>query len=100
LGIAGQIDVRRHLRAQSIVEVFGGDVVRAGAVRRVALTRARGLLARMPQPFEAGRYHSLIASRRASVSRTRRRKAEIMGAVIASWWSRRAVPPERVDARG
>jgi para-aminobenzoate synthetase component 2 len=50
---------------QSIVEVFGGDVVRAGRLMhgKVSLVNhdARGLFAGMPQPFEAGRYHSLIA---------------------------------------
>jgi anthranilate synthase/aminodeoxychorismate synthase-like glutamine amidotransferase len=50
---------------QSIVEVFGGDVVRAGRLMHgkvsPVLHDGRGLLAGMPQPFEAGRYHSLIA---------------------------------------
>jgi anthranilate synthase/aminodeoxychorismate synthase-like glutamine amidotransferase len=51
---------------QSIVEVFGGKVVRAGrlmhgktsVVRHDALT----LFAGLPQPCEVGRYHSLIAA--------------------------------------
>jgi anthranilate synthase/aminodeoxychorismate synthase-like glutamine amidotransferase len=50
---------------QSIVEVFGGDVVRAGRLMHGKVSPvnhdARGLFAGMPQPFEAGRYHSLIA---------------------------------------
>jgi anthranilate synthase/aminodeoxychorismate synthase-like glutamine amidotransferase len=51
---------------QSIVEVFGGKVVRAGrlmhgktsAVRHDGRTLFEGL----PQPCEVGRYHSLIAN--------------------------------------
>jgi len=50
---------------QSIVEVFGGDVVRAGRLMHGKVSPVnhdgRGILAGMPQPFEAGRYHSLIA---------------------------------------
>jgi para-aminobenzoate synthetase component 2 len=50
---------------QSIVEVFGGDVVRAGRLMHGKVSPVnhdgRGLLEGMPQPFEAGRYHSLIA---------------------------------------
>src|SRR5450432_370368 len=50
---------------QSIVEVFGGKVVRAsrlmhGKVSPV-LHDGKGLYAGMRQNFEAGRYHSLIA---------------------------------------
>ena len=50
---------------QSLVEVFGGKVVRAsrlmhGKVSAVAHD-GKGLYAGMPQDFEAGRYHSLIA---------------------------------------
>jgi para-aminobenzoate synthetase component 2 len=50
---------------QSLVEVFGGKVVRAarlmhGKVSPV-LHDGKGLYAGMPQNFEAGRYHSLIA---------------------------------------
>ncbi len=63
---AGQIPVFGVcLGHQSIVEVFGGDVVRAGRLMHgkvsPVLHDGRGLLAGMPQPFEAGRYHSLIA---------------------------------------
>jgi anthranilate synthase/aminodeoxychorismate synthase-like glutamine amidotransferase len=52
---------------QSLVEVFGGRVVRAGRLMhgKTSLVHhdARGILAGLPQPFEAGRYHSLIAER-------------------------------------
>jgi anthranilate synthase/aminodeoxychorismate synthase-like glutamine amidotransferase len=51
---------------QSLVEVFGGRVVRAprlmhGKVSQV-LHDGKGLYAGMPAEFDAGRYHSLIAS--------------------------------------
>jgi anthranilate synthase/aminodeoxychorismate synthase-like glutamine amidotransferase len=50
---------------QSLVEVFGGKVVRAGRLMhgKTSLVHhdRRGLLHEMPAPFEAGRYHSLIA---------------------------------------
>ncbi len=50
---------------QSIVEVFGGEVVRAGRLMHGKVSTishdGRGLFTGMPQPFEAGRYHSLIA---------------------------------------
>ena len=50
---------------QSIVEVFGGEVVRAGRLMHGKVSPVqhdgRGLFAGMPQPFAAGRYHSLIA---------------------------------------
>jgi anthranilate synthase/aminodeoxychorismate synthase-like glutamine amidotransferase len=50
---------------QSIVEALGGDVVRAGRLMhgKVSLVEhdGRDVFAGMPQPFEAGRYHSLIA---------------------------------------
>jgi para-aminobenzoate synthetase component 2 len=51
---------------QSLVEVFGGKVVRAarlmhGKVSPV-LHDGKGLYAGMPANFEAGRYHSLIAA--------------------------------------
>ena len=51
---------------QSIVEVFGGRVVRAGRLMhgKTSLMRHDGhtLFAGLPQPCEVGRYHSLIAS--------------------------------------
>ena len=50
---------------QSIVAVFGGEVVRAGRLMhgKTSLMRhdGRTLFARIPQPCEVGRYHSLIA---------------------------------------
>ena len=50
---------------QSLVAVFGGKVVRAGRLMHGKTSRVhhdgRGILAGLPEPFEAGRYHSLIA---------------------------------------
>jgi len=50
---------------QSIVEVFGGEVVRAGRLMHGKVSPVshdgRGVFSGMPQPFDAGRYHSLIA---------------------------------------
>ena len=50
---------------QSLVEVYGGDVVRAGRLMhgKVSMVEhdGRELYAGLPQPFAAGRYHSLIA---------------------------------------
>jgi para-aminobenzoate synthetase component 2 len=50
---------------QSLVEVFGGKVVRAPRLMhgKTSLVHhdAKTILANMPEPFEAGRYHSLIA---------------------------------------
>ena len=65
-GFAGRIPVLGVcLGHQSIVEVFGGEVVRAGRLMHGKVSPVthdnRGVLAGMPQPFEAGRYHSLIA---------------------------------------
>ncbi len=51
---------------QSIVEVFGGKVVRAGRLMHGKTSQvahdARTLFAGLPQPCEVGRYHSLIAA--------------------------------------
>ncbi len=51
---------------QSIVEVFGGKVVRAGRLMhgKTSLVQHDGaaLFAGLPQPCEVGRYHSLIAA--------------------------------------
>jgi len=51
---------------QSIVEVFGGEVVRAGRLMhgKTSLVQhdARSLFAGVSQPCEVGRYHSLIAA--------------------------------------
>lgn len=50
---------------QALVEVFGGKVVRAPRLMhgKTSLVHHdnRGVLQGMPEPFEAGRYHSLIA---------------------------------------
>jgi anthranilate synthase/aminodeoxychorismate synthase-like glutamine amidotransferase len=50
---------------QSLVEVFGGKVVRAPRLMhgKTSLVHHDGktILEHMPAPFEAGRYHSLIA---------------------------------------
>src|SRR5450631_3771035 len=50
---------------QSLVEVFGGKVVRAARLMHGKVSPVRhdgkGLYAGMRQNFEAGRYHSLIA---------------------------------------
>jgi para-aminobenzoate synthetase component 2 len=50
---------------QSLVEVFGGRVVRAGRLMHGKVSTiahdGKGLYAGMRQDFEAGRYHSLIA---------------------------------------
>ena len=51
---------------QSLVEVFGGKVVRAGRLMHgktsVIQHDGRTLFAGLPQPCEVGRYHSLIAA--------------------------------------
>src|SRR3954464_15143306 len=64
---AGQVPVFGVcLGHQSIVEVFGGKVVRAGRLLHgktsVVEHDGRGLFAGLPQPCEVGRYHSLIAA--------------------------------------
>jgi anthranilate synthase/aminodeoxychorismate synthase-like glutamine amidotransferase len=50
---------------QSIVEVFGGQVVRAGRLMHGKTSPVhhdgRGVFADAPQPMQVGRYHSLIA---------------------------------------
>jgi anthranilate synthase/aminodeoxychorismate synthase-like glutamine amidotransferase len=50
---------------QSIVEAQGGDVVRAGRLMHGKVSMVEhdglGIFAGLPRPFEAGRYHSLIA---------------------------------------
>ena len=51
---------------QSIVEVFGGEVVRAPRLMHGKTSQVnhdgRGLFAGLSQPCEVGRYHSLIAA--------------------------------------
>jgi len=50
---------------QAIVEALGGDVVRAGRLMhgKVSMVEhdGRSIFAGVPRPFQAGRYHSLIA---------------------------------------
>jgi anthranilate synthase/aminodeoxychorismate synthase-like glutamine amidotransferase len=52
---------------QALVEAFGGKVVRAGRLMHGKSSDVehdgRGLFAGVPNPFVAGRYHSLIAER-------------------------------------
>jgi len=52
---------------QAIAEVFGGRVVRAGRLMHGKTSPihhdGRGLFSGLPNPFEATRYHSLIAER-------------------------------------
>ncbi len=72
---------------QSIVEVFGGKVVRAARLMhgKTSLVNhdAHGLFEGLPQPAEVGRYHSLIAAPEhmpASLTVTARTaEGEIMG---------------------
>jgi anthranilate synthase/aminodeoxychorismate synthase-like glutamine amidotransferase len=64
---AGQVPVLGVcLGHQSIVEVFGGKVVRAGRLMhgKTSLIEhdGRTLFTGLPQPCEVGRYHSLIAA--------------------------------------
>jgi anthranilate synthase/aminodeoxychorismate synthase-like glutamine amidotransferase len=51
---------------QSIVEAFGGEVVRAGRLMHGKVSPVghdnRGVFAGAPQPMQVGRYHSLIAN--------------------------------------
>ena len=63
---AGQVPVLGVcLGHQSLVEVFGGKVVRAARLMHGKTSSVhhdgRGVLAGLPEPFQAGRYHSLIA---------------------------------------
>ena len=50
---------------QSIVEALGGDIVRADRLMHGKVSKVQhdgqGIFTGLPQPFEAGRYHSLIA---------------------------------------
>jgi anthranilate synthase/aminodeoxychorismate synthase-like glutamine amidotransferase len=64
--VAGRIPVLGVcLGHQSIVEVFGGKVVRAGRLMHGKTSPihhdGRTVFAGLPQPCEVGRYHSLIA---------------------------------------
>lgn len=63
---AGQVPVLGVcLGHQSIVEVYGGTIVRAGRLMHGKVSPVvhdgRGVFAGLPCPFEVGRYHSLIA---------------------------------------
>jgi len=72
---------------QSIVEVFGGKVVRAGRLMhgKTSLVQhdGAGVFAELPQPCEVGRYHSLIAAPQTLPERllvtARTPEGEIMG---------------------
>jgi anthranilate synthase/aminodeoxychorismate synthase-like glutamine amidotransferase len=52
---------------QALVEVYGGSIVRADRLMHGKTSRVihdgRGLFEHLPNPFDAGRYHSLIAKR-------------------------------------
>jgi anthranilate synthase/aminodeoxychorismate synthase-like glutamine amidotransferase len=66
-GFAGRVPVFGVcLGHQSIVEAFGGKVVRAGRLMHGKTSPiehdAGGLFAGLPPSFEVGRYHSLIAA--------------------------------------
>ena len=73
---------------QSMVEVWGGEVVRAGRLMhgKVSLVEheGAGVFAGLPRPFAAGRYHSLIARPESMPEMlevtARTREGEIMGA--------------------
>jgi len=73
---------------QSMVEVWGGEVVRAGRLMhgKVSLIEheGAGVFAGLPRPFAAGRYHSLIARPESMPEvlevTARTREGEIMGA--------------------
>ena len=72
---------------QSITEVFGGKVVRAGRLMHgktsMVMHDGQGLFAGLPDPCEVGRYHSLIAQPESLPSElvvtARTAEGEIMG---------------------
>jgi anthranilate synthase component 2/para-aminobenzoate synthetase component 2 len=77
---------------QSLVEVFGGKVVRAGRLMHGKVSAVNhdglGVYRGLPQAFEAGRYHSLIAAPdslpAALIVTSRTEQGEIMGVRHAS----------------
>ena len=95
---------------QSIVEVFGGQVVRAERLMHGKTSLAghdgRTLFVGLPQPCEVGRYHSLIAAPATlppvlEVSATHRAGGDHGGAPPHAHRRGRAVPPrEHPHARG
>ena len=64
---------------QALVEVYGGSIVRAERLMHGKTSRVhhdgRGIFAGLPNPFDAGRYHSLIA----------RRDSVPAGLVVTAW---------------
>jgi anthranilate synthase/aminodeoxychorismate synthase-like glutamine amidotransferase len=85
---AGEIPVLGVcLGHQSIVEVFGGKVVRAGRLMHGKVSPVQhdsaGVFAGAPEPLQVGRYHSLIAQPEslpaALVVTARTPEGEIMG---------------------
>jgi anthranilate synthase/aminodeoxychorismate synthase-like glutamine amidotransferase len=72
---------------QSIVQHFGGEVIAAKSLMhgKTSLVEhdGEGLFEGLPNPFEAGRYHSLAANREAMpdtlIVTARTREGEIMG---------------------
>ena len=78
---------------QSLIEAFGGTIVRAGRLMHGKTSPVRhdgkGVFVGLPDPFEAGRYHSLIAQRNAvpdALTVTAwTAEGEIMGARHREW---------------
>jgi anthranilate synthase component II len=89
---------------QCIGEVFGGDVVRAPTIMhgKTSLVRhaGAGVLAGLPDPFEATRYHSLVIERESLPDcleiTAKTWHDEIMGVRHRSW-SGTATPVEGVQ---
>ena len=78
---------------QSIVEAFGGEVVRAGRLMHGKTSEiehdGRGVFAGLPQPCVVGRYHSLIAAPASLPAvlevTARTAQGEIMGVRHKTW---------------
>lgn len=67
--LAGRLPILGVCLGHQVVgEVFGGSVIRAGTLVHGKTSRIRhrggGILAGLPDPFEAMRYHSLVLSSR------------------------------------